>query len=65
MNFINWINADKMITIRLRRTLPVYLMICAAASSAISKMYTINVRTYTAQEAITLIGALGHWGPWN
>jgi hypothetical protein len=25
----------------------------------------INVRTYTAQEAITLIGVYGHWGPWN
>jgi hypothetical protein len=25
----------------------------------------INVRTYTAQEAITLIGLSGHWGPWN
>lgn len=25
----------------------------------------INVRTYTAQEAITLIGEYGHWGPWN
>ncbi len=25
----------------------------------------INVRTYTAQEAITLIGIHGHWGPWN
>jgi len=25
----------------------------------------INVRTYTAQEAVTLIGVYGHWGPWN
>jgi hypothetical protein len=25
----------------------------------------INVRTYTAQEAISLIGVYGHWGPWN
>ena len=25
----------------------------------------INVRTYTAQEAITLIGVYGHWGPWS
>ena len=25
----------------------------------------INVRTYTVQEAITLIGIYGHWGPWN
>ena len=25
----------------------------------------INVRTYTAQEAIILIGVYGHWGPWN
>jgi hypothetical protein len=25
----------------------------------------INVRTYTAQEAIALIGIYGHWGPWN
>jgi len=25
----------------------------------------INVRTDTAQEAITLIGIYGHWGPWN
>ena len=25
----------------------------------------INVRTYTAQEALTLIGVYGHWGPWN
>ena len=25
----------------------------------------INVPTYTAQEAITLIGVYGHWGPWN
>ena len=25
----------------------------------------INVRTYTAQEAITLTGVYGHWGPWN
>jgi hypothetical protein len=25
----------------------------------------INVRTYTAQEAIALTGVYGHWGPWN
>jgi hypothetical protein len=25
----------------------------------------INVRTYTAQETITLIGVYGHCGPWN
>jgi hypothetical protein len=25
----------------------------------------INVRAYTAQEAITLIGVYGYWGPWN
>ena len=24
-----------------------------------------SVRTYTAQEAITLIGIYGHWGSWN
>lgn len=29
------------------------------------KAKIINGRTYTAQEAITLIGVYGHWGPWN
>ena len=28
--------------------------------------YSVPIEvSYTAQEAITLIGVYGHWGPWN
>ena len=60
------LRADKMVTLSLARdhadVLQPYVL-------KIPKWETlnsgINLCTHTAQEAITLIGVYGHWGPWN
>jgi hypothetical protein len=42
-----------------------YLLVCGNVTALRQDAAANHNRTYTAQDAITLIGAYGHWGPWN